>query len=98
MGRVTIRRSGTVTAPTEGVFRVHLETGPVDYSDAPGALDALQAALELAARAGAAAAGAEDIHITATRDLRTAEAASRKVFLEGEITVEASGRPRIAVV
>ncbi|MDO5757451.1 MAG: hydantoinase/oxoprolinase family protein [Rhodobacterales bacterium] len=98
VGRVTIRRSGTVTAPTEGVFRVHLETGPVDYSDAPGALDALQAALELAARAGAAAAGAEDIHITATRDLRTAEAASRKVFLEGEITVEASGRPRIAVV
>ncbi|MFX0542301.1 hydantoinase/oxoprolinase N-terminal domain-containing protein [Roseovarius sp. S4756] len=97
VGRVTIRRSGTVTSPSEGLFRVHLETGPEDYRDAATALDALQAALEEAARADAVAAGAEDIRITAGRDLRTAEAEARQVFLEGEITVEASGRPRIAV-
>ncbi|MFD0859465.1 hydantoinase/oxoprolinase N-terminal domain-containing protein [Roseovarius aquimarinus] len=96
VGRVTIRRSGTVTSPSEGIFRVHLETGPEDHRDAEAALDALQAALESAARAEAVAAGAEDIHVTATRDLRTAEAEARQVFLEGEITVEASGRPRIA--
>ncbi len=97
VGRVTIRRSGTVTSPSEGLFRVHLETGPVDYPDALSALDALQSALEQAACADAVAAGAEDIHVTATRDLRTAQAEARQVFLEGEITVEASGRPRIAV-
>ncbi|WP_113911629.1 hydantoinase/oxoprolinase N-terminal domain-containing protein [Roseovarius dicentrarchi] len=96
VGRVTIRRSGTVTCPVEGVYRVHLATGPVDYTEDATALDALQFALEQDARAEAVAAGAEDIHITATRDLRTAQAEARQVFLEGEITVEASGRPRIA--
>jgi N-methylhydantoinase A/oxoprolinase/acetone carboxylase beta subunit len=96
VGRVTIRRSGTVTSPSEGLYRVHLNTGPEDHRDASAALDALQAALEAAARADAVAAGAEDIQITAVRDLRTAQAEARQVFLEGEITVEASGRPRIA--
>jgi N-methylhydantoinase A/oxoprolinase/acetone carboxylase beta subunit len=97
VGRVTIRRSGTVTSPSEGLYRVHLDTGPEDHRDAAAALDALQSALEAAARADAVAAGAVDIQITASRDLRTAQAEARQVFLEGEITVEASGRPRIAV-
>ncbi len=96
VGRVTIRRSGTVTSPSEGLFRVHLETGPEDHREVSAALDALETALREAARAGAITAGAEDIQITATRDLRTAQAEARQVFLEGEITVEASGRPRIA--
>ncbi|WP_138935843.1 hydantoinase/oxoprolinase N-terminal domain-containing protein [Roseovarius arcticus] len=96
VGRVTIRRSGTVTSPSEGLFRVHLETGPEDHGEAGTALDALQSALEAAARSDAIAAGAVDIQITAVRDLRTAQAEARQVFLEGEITVEASGRPRIA--
>ncbi len=96
VGRVTIRRSGTVTCPSEGLYRVHLESGPVDHADAASALDALQAALEGIARSEVTAAGAEDIHVTATRDLRTATAEAREVFLEGEITVEASGRPRVA--
>ena len=97
VGRVTIRRSGTVTAPSEGRYRVHLETGPEDYTDAETAMSALQATLEAEARRGAVAAGAEDIHVSATRDVRSAEAEAREVFLEAEITVEASGRPRIAV-
>lgn len=96
VGRVTIRRSGTVTAPAEGRFRVHLETGPEDYTDAETAMSALQAVLEAEARREAELAGAEDIHVNAARDLRTAEAEAREVFLEAEITVEASGRPRIA--
>lgn len=96
VGRVTIRRSGTVTSPSEDLFRVHLETGPEDFEDAESALVALQEALETAARADALAAGAEDIQVTATRDLRTAKTEARLMFIEGEITVEASGRPRIA--
>ncbi|SLN18277.1 Acetophenone carboxylase gamma subunit [Roseovarius litorisediminis] len=97
VGRVTIRRSGTVTSPSEGRFRVHLETGPEDYSEAEAALSALQAALEIEARREAELAGAEDIHVSAVRDIRAAQAEAREVFLEAEITVEASGRPRIAV-
>ena len=96
VGRVTIRRSGTVTSPAEGRFRVHLETGPEDYSDAEVAMDALQAILERQARLEAEKAGAEDISVSGTRDLRKAEAETREMFLEAEITVEASGRPRIA--
>jgi N-methylhydantoinase A/oxoprolinase/acetone carboxylase beta subunit len=96
VGRVTIRRSGTVTAPSEGRYRVHLATGPEDYTDAEAAMTALQSALEAEARREAELAGAEDISVTAEREVRKAEAEAREVFLEAEITVEASGRPRIA--
>jgi hypothetical protein len=96
VGRVTIRRSGTVTAPSEGRYRVHFETGPQDYTEAESALQALETALRTEAQEQAVAAGAEDISVSATRDIRKAEAEAREVFLEAEITVEASGRPRIA--
>ncbi|WP_120499760.1 hydantoinase/oxoprolinase N-terminal domain-containing protein [Roseovarius sp. EL26] len=96
VGRVTIRRSGTVTSPAEGRFRVHLDTGPEDYAEAEKAMAALESTLTAEARREADAAGAEDITVSTHRDLRTAEAEAREVFLEAEITVEASGRPRIA--
>ncbi|WP_371224902.1 hydantoinase/oxoprolinase N-terminal domain-containing protein [Roseovarius sp. 2305UL8-3] len=96
VGRVTIRRSGTVTAPSEGRYRVHLDSGPEDFTDAEEAMSALQTTLEADARQQAELAGAEDIHMSAARDIRKAEAEAREVFLEAEITVEASGRPRIA--
>ena len=96
VGRVTIRRGGTVTSPSEGKYRVHLESGPEDYSDSDTAMDALEAALSAEARAEAEAAGAVDIHVTARREVKEAQAEARRVFLEAEIVVEASGRPRIA--
>lgn len=92
VGRVTIRRSGTVTALSEGRYRVHLDSGPEDYTDAQEAMNALQTTLERQARTEATTAGAEDIHVSTTRDIRRAEAEAREVFLEAEITVEASGR------
>lgn len=96
VGRVTIRRSGTVTSPAEGRYRVHFESGPEDFATADAALGALEAALTEEAKAEAELAGAENIHVTAKRELKKAEAEAREVFLEAEITVEASGRPRIA--
>jgi N-methylhydantoinase A/oxoprolinase/acetone carboxylase beta subunit len=96
VGRVTIRRGGTVTSPSEGKYRVHLESGPEDYSGSDTAMDALEAALSAEARAEAEAAGAVDIHVTARREVKEAQAEARRVFLEAEIVVEASGRPRIA--
>jgi len=96
VGRVTIRRSGTVTSPAEGRFRVHLETGPEDFTEADPAMARLEAALEAEARSEARAAGAEDIHLSATREIKRAQAEAREVFLEATVTVEASGRPRIA--
>jgi N-methylhydantoinase A/oxoprolinase/acetone carboxylase beta subunit len=97
VGQVSFRRSGTITAPSEGRYRVHLESGPEDFVDAEKAMSLLQTLLEKEARTAAVDAGAEDITVKATRDIRKAKAEAREVFLEAEITVEASGRPRIAV-
>ncbi|WP_085307530.1 hydantoinase/oxoprolinase N-terminal domain-containing protein [Planktotalea arctica] len=96
VGRVTMRRQGTVTAPSEGRYRVHFETGPEDYADSAAALGALEDHLRAQALADAQGSGAEDIHIHATRDIKSVEAEAREVFIEAVITVEASGRPRIA--
>lgn len=97
VGRVTIRRGGTVTSPAEGKFRVHLESGPEDYAASEAAMTALEEALSAEARREAEAAGAVDIHVSARRAVKEAQAEARRVFLEAEIVVEASGRPRIAV-
>ncbi len=96
VGRVTIRRSGEISAPAEGRFRVHLESGPKDFADADAALDMLEQHLSNLARQNAIDAGAEGIRLTVNRDIRTTEAEGREIFLQAELTVEASGRPRIA--
>ena len=96
VGRVTIRRSGTVTCPAEGRYRVHLETGPEDFAQAEQALGRLEEVLDSEARREAAAAGAQDLRVRVERDLRTAPAEGREVFIEASVTVSASGRPRIA--
>ncbi|WP_424987266.1 hydantoinase/oxoprolinase N-terminal domain-containing protein [Microbulbifer sp. S227A] len=97
VGRITMRRTGTVTAPAEGRFRVHLETGPEDFSAADDAMERLEAVLRADARQEALNAGAEGIQITVARDVRTVRAEAREVFVEATLTVEASGRPRDAI-
>lgn len=97
VGRVTMREAGSVTSPSEGKYRVHLLEGPEDFADQDLALNRLEEVLRGRAMAAAEAAGAGDIQITVARDLRVAGIEGREVFVEGEITVEASGRPRVAV-
>ena len=96
VGRVVIRRAGVVTAPAEGRYRAHLESGPEDFAEAETAMAVLEAALGAEARAAAEVAGAVDVQVHARRDLREAEAEGRRVFLEAGIVVEAGGRPRVA--
>ena len=96
VGRVRFRRSGTITAPAEGRYRVHLDTGPEDFVDAEEAMTLLQNLLEKEAKGDAQAAGAEDITVSANRDIRKAKTEAREVFIEAEIIVEARGRPRIS--
>ncbi|WP_420004514.1 hydantoinase/oxoprolinase N-terminal domain-containing protein [Arenibacterium sp. LLYu02] len=96
VGRITQRRSGTVTAPSEGRYRVHFDTGPQDFTASEAALEALEDYLRREAVQAAEEAGAEDIHVHVTRDLRLAEVEARQVFVEATLTVEASGRPRVA--
>ncbi|TMV10803.1 hydantoinase/oxoprolinase N-terminal domain-containing protein [Arenibacterium halophilum] len=94
VGRVTVRRSGTVTSPAEGRYRAHLPEGPEDFASPEDAMARLES--HLRADAGAAAAGAEAVQFTTDRDIRTARTEAREVFVEAMITVEASGRPRMA--
>lgn len=96
VGRITMRRAGTVTSPSEGRFRIHLESGPEDYGDHQNALKALEASLTDMARSDAVKAGACDVQITVARDIKTAGIEAREVFIEAIITVEATGRPRVA--
>ncbi len=96
VGQITVRREGTVTAPSEGRFRVHLDEGPEDFGHEGEALQALEHALSFAARADAEAAGAEGISVRVMRDVRRVELEAREVFVEARLVAEASGRPRIA--
>ncbi len=97
VGRVTMRHTGTVTSPSEGRFRVHLDSGPEDFAGADPALARLEETLRDRAMAAAKAAGAEEIDVRVHRDIRTAQAEAREVFVEATLTVEAAGRPRVAV-
>ncbi|MCX7558366.1 hydantoinase/oxoprolinase family protein [Sulfitobacter sp. F26204] len=97
VGRVTMRHTGTVTSPSEGKYRAHLAEGPQDFGDQKAALALLETNLRSKAVAEAEAAGAIDIQVSVTRDARSAGVESRRVFIEATITVEATGRPRIAV-
>jgi N-methylhydantoinase A/oxoprolinase/acetone carboxylase beta subunit len=95
VGRVTMREAGTVTAPSEGQYRVHLTEGPKDFASEEKAIECLEEALLRRALSAAEAAGAQNIHMAVTRDIRTAGVENREVFVEAEIAVEASGRPRV---
>jgi N-methylhydantoinase A/oxoprolinase/acetone carboxylase beta subunit len=96
VGRVTIRQTGTVTCPAEGKFRVHTDGAPSDFADGDIAMGFLRMVLEDEARTEAEAAGAEDVQVTVTEDIKSARAEAREVLLEAMITVEANGRARIA--
>ena len=96
VGQVTMRASGTITSPSEGKFRVHLADGPQDFGDQAGAMALLEDTLSTQATEQAKAAGAVDIQINVSREVQTAGVEAREVFVEAVVTVEASGRPRVA--
>ena len=96
VGQIAMKLSGTVTSPSEGRFTVHLPGGVEQFTDQSAAMAALETTLRRDATARAHAAGAHDLRITATHDLREAEIEGRKMFIEAEITVTAQGRPRVA--
>lgn len=97
VGRVIVRRSGTITSPSEGQYRAHLDSGPEDFAEEQTALSALERTLRDQAGQAAGSAGAEDIEYSVERSRRTARTEAREVFVEATITVEASGRPRVAL-
>ena len=97
VGQVAIRTRGTITVPSEGRFRVHLPTGPEDTGTEAAAIAMLEKDLTARATSDARAAGAEDVRVQVSREVRRSEVEGKEVFVEAELSVVASGRPRIAV-
>jgi len=96
VGQVSQRVSGLVTSPAEGRFVAHLADGLQAFADRDAALAALEAALVAEATVRAQQAGAEEVQVRVTRDLREAEVEGRAMFIEATVTATASGRPRVA--
>ena len=95
VGRVTFRASATITAPNEGMFRVHHGTEPANFSSLDAAIAYLREQLTHSAMTDAQNAGAEDIQIAYSEDIKKSTVEGREVFVEGTLTVEAAGRARI---
>lgn len=96
VGQVVQRATGLVTSPGEGRFAAHLAEGVTVFSTRDAALAALETALVGEASDRARRAGAADVSVTVTRDLREAEVEGRAMFIEATISATASGRPRVA--
>ncbi len=96
VGRVRIARSVTITCPGEGRFRAHLHDGAQDFPSFAAARAAAEATLDTATRAAAAEAGAAEVHVTLTADIRGATVEGKSMLVEATITATATGRPRLA--
>ena len=96
VGQIAVKVSGLVSSPAEGRYTAHLPDGLTHFAALEQALDAMRAALRSEASARAAEAGAEAVNLVETLERREAEIEGRAMFLEAELSVTASGRPRVA--
>ena len=96
VGRVTFRKSATITSPSEGLYRVHFGEKPHDFAQSEDALAFIKDALYQAALSDAKDAGAEQIEVSVEQDIKLADIENRKVFVEASVTATAKGRPRVA--
>ncbi|MFV2053925.1 hydantoinase/oxoprolinase N-terminal domain-containing protein [Aliiroseovarius sp. YM-037] len=97
VGQISIRESGIVTVPAKAQYRAHLPDGGVDFGTENAALECLETHLTEAAKAGALAAGAEDVRISVERTFQRTGEEGVDTLLEADVIVTASGRPRIAI-
>ncbi|MEM0922228.1 MAG: hydantoinase/oxoprolinase family protein [Pseudomonadota bacterium] len=96
VGHVRLTRRATVSVPAEGLYRAHLPDGPRDFTESDAAESAAEAALRHALIEAVAAAGAESPDITRRIDRKLAEIEGKESLIETEITLTATGRPRLA--
>ena len=96
VGQVAQRAQGLVSSPGEGRFTAHFAAGLQSFASRDAALAAMEAAVVEEASAQARAAGAADVTVVVTRDVREAEVEGRAMFIEAMVSAVASGRPRVA--
>jgi len=94
-GRISFTCVGTVTSPSEGCFRLHGQDAPKDFFSEDEALKQLERELSTLAGNKARSSGADEIDLQISKDIRSSEIENQRIFMEAEITVTASGRPKI---
>ena len=86
----------TFSATEQTKITAHLAAGLQTFNSRDAALHAMEVALVAEATTRARAAGAEDVRVTVSRDIREAEVEGQKMFIEAMVSATASGRPRVA--
>ena len=93
-GRVTLERSMTIIAAGTGGYRVQGLEGNSDFADLARARAAATEALTAQLHADASEAGASEIELSEDYSEKAPSVEGQKMFLEGTVTLRASGRPR----
>ena len=96
VGQVAQRAAGLVSSPGAGRFTAHFAGGLQNFASRDEAMAAMEAAMVAQASDRARAAGAADVTVVVTRDIREAEVEGQVMFIEAMVTAVASGRPRVA--
>ena len=97
VGKIVMRESGVISSPSEGKYLVHLDGKPVNFTSEAEALKVLEEKLTEKSIQKAKEAGAENVTVNIEREIKTANIENRAVFVEANVLVEASGRPRISI-
>lgn len=96
-GGVAQTVSALITAPNEGLFRVHLAGGNRDFAGLEAAAAHALSSATAAAIDLARAAGAEEVEVKHHREDKVhRDATGLQIFIESRIDVTAFGRPHLA--
>ena len=94
-GSIRQRSSITVTMPSDGIYRVHLISGPMDFNTMDAALNHAEDCAKEDARAKAEAAGAKGISLSGDRRVNIVQLSPDKtLFIEATISGLATGTQR----
>ncbi len=97
VGQVAMRATGSVTAAGAGRFLAHLRDGPAPFDVPEDAIAALTDALQNEATARAQASGVDTPQLRVDCERSEANVEGQAMFVSADVTVTASGRPRIAL-
>ena len=96
-GHIRLTCQAVLTQPTDGVIRVHFPDGTQDFPRLSEARLAASERLRNHAASQAVTAGADAPELHEAWEEKSANVETRKVFVEGTLTITATGRPRIAL-
>ena len=94
VGSIRQRVMISITAPTDGKFRVHLPEGPIDLNVQEAALQEARKAARQLAHNRASSAGASTIEVAIAEDVRMVQLSPKKqLFIEAFVHATAIGQP-----